>query len=437
MAELGPRDVHVPMVGARGDGVLARLRLEPRRAAAAPGLLPEIAELDDVALYPAGQAGLGALSALGLTRRPGWLGALTPGQRLPFTTTVVNAAEVTGLGAENSRSAELGLALGMALYQAQARPRGVIATGALELTGAPDGAPRVAPVGGLAAKFDLVARLCRQDGGRAALPDLFFVPALTEDGAPVAEAFAERIDRLATEAGVTVVPVADLAEATAHLGATAIAPGPRRAAARRLGAAAALVLFLAGAASIGHAAWQGLRDAPLDLAFAPVTVEGASLATPARAAADLTVQPPCRAPTDGAAHPVDEWLLVKVRIADPAPLAAWLFDAYHHALVAVSQSGGLKVFTGEALQGRAGAALEFGYRIPIAAPPGDELLLVVARRGRPIDGERLRTALADHLARVPDEERLNAALNRLVARMPGTLAYFFESVEGDAPCRSA
>lgn len=418
----GAREVLVPVVTGQ-DGALARIRADGEDPLPHPARLdPAISELIEHGLYQAGQQAVAALRRTP-QRRGGWL----PAPR--GTLSLSNPGDVIGLADANSASSELGLALALAAFRAQGAGRGLIATGAL----APGegGAVPVRPVHHLGAKLALVARHFRQPGA-APPPPICLVPETDSDGCPVAEACAPEVRELA-DLGIVVTPVATLEAALAVAGLRRAAPHP---ADRRLrGWAAAAMSGLALGAALF---WAVSR--PVSAVFLPAALDDGSLrATPfAASLVEGRLEPRQDCLVDGMPL-MRNGEVVALRMETRAGAGAlgvldrWL--GVHAVVVGVGSESGVKVLPLPASAGPREDPVQ-SVLVPVTGPAEDNLLVVLFRRARPFDRDRLEADLRQRLDGLGSHERIAAAANNLETRAPGLLVYRFRNAAEEAgPCR--
>jgi hypothetical protein len=417
-----PREVLVPFVAGNGGvAVLGRIVADGGLPAPHPAKLePEISELLSVGLYGAGQAARAAVRRL---RQRYW-----PTPRATALS-VVNPGELLGLAEENARSAELGLALALLLFQSQAPIRCVLATGTL--ASVDGGQVRVASVHHMRPKFAAVEKHYRQ-AGIARPPTLMLVPETDPDGYAVAKRYASEIRRVAA-LGIAVQPVSDLKEAAERIGALHPAwPTSARAAA----VTAPAVLVVTGLVS---AAVLALR-APIPLAFADaVAVEGGAIQrTPFRAKLERndtwTLLPQCRT-QDGlpAYRPYDQ-IMFALRTGEPTD---WISRQTGLHIASVTVAPGLvKVLPIDTVD-RSYAPGEVIFRAwPLIEPvrPGPVLIAFLARRLYPFNRERLQADLDSRLRALNSEEQLNAARLHLEQIAPAAIFYYLREIGEDEQC---
>lgn len=398
--------------------VMARAELPPPHPA---GLDPVIAELNDIGLYQAGQTGWAALRRCG-QKRGGWLAARS------VSLGVANPGDVTGLDPANARSAELGLALALALGRAASPLPEVIATGALDAGGRDPQIP-VLPIAHLDRKLALIAAEFRQPGA-APVPPLLLVPCTEPDGTPVETRHGAALAAL-QRLGIRIQPVATLAEALAHLRARQLARHPAE---RLVKAAGATALALALAAGGG---WVWVNQ-PITAHFLPVTLpEGTAAPTPLRVRLDASGRP--EALTDCPAHPATtnrlatgESLAIRFATTPHGP-AQWL--GTRAAVVAVGSATGVKVpMTGSAIPGSFPPEMAQSFIIDIVDPAQDNLLAILLRPGRSFDLAALEARLQARLGGLDPAVRLSAAENLLRTLAPGILLYRFTTTGQEPAC---
>lgn len=421
-----PREVLIPLVGDDGNhGALARVLADADQQPPNPARLdPAISELLEHGLYQAGQQAVAALRRC-RQRRRGWLGPRSG------ALAVANPGDLLGLAAANAASAELGLALALALFRAQPRMRAVLATGTLA-PGDPDPLVPVRPVYHLGAKLAQIERHFRQAGG-APPPRLCLVPVTDPDGTAVIERYAAAIAML-VELGITVQPVATLAEALDRAGARDLAPRP----AERVlhwGLAGGTALVLLGVVAT---LWLG-RPLPLDFASASLA-DGHIVLTPLRARwhpdTGLRPLPECR-PGAGALPMYRNGEVVALRLKLPGDVS-WVDAAVGHyaVVVGIGSESGVKVLplSPDRSDVPLMPGVVQGVLIPVTGPEEDNLFAVLVRRGRPFDRAALQQQLGAHLEGLRPFERISAASNWVERHVPGVLAYRFRNSTQELPC---
>jgi hypothetical protein len=406
------RETLIPMVGAAG-GAVARVaadsELPPQHQAQ---LDRELSDLLECGLYQAGQQAKAAVRSLKLSGG-GLLG------RSAAALSVVNPGDVTGLGTENSSSAELGLAIALLLFHSRANERSVLASGALNLN-AGASQVQIGAVHHLGEKLRLVAEYFRQPGS-AKPPKWFLIPPRDPDGSDVTERYGQEIESL-DQLGMTVRPVATLSEAAKILGASRIALRNSERRLRRMVAAAAVAAAAAAAGSM----WL---NSAVPLRFTTIAApDGNVLMTPARVIrqGSAAIVPPCRqAAGTLPTFEIGNQIAVRVR-TDPAPfdVAPWV-GGYHYVVVAVSALSLPKVMPA------AGASTHLGteFALDILGPPEETTLTVLARRGTGFDTDKLRANLIHLLIPLKRVEWDSAARRYLHEAAPGVLSFRFLSVQ--------
>jgi len=286
--------VFVPLVGANGEAaqVFEAIAGDIAPEAHPARLLPQISELFDFGLYGVGQTVREAVVRFIDARRAKlWLGRRN-GRARPWNLRISDL-QVGRLSDENARSAGLGLALA-ALLQAFERDPGIVfATGEIRLPSGP-GEPSVAvaPVDGLRGKLLLVGDYIVQhrqalEGQRLTV----VLPATTPDGLATDAAegtILERLRREAADAGAKLdfVMTDKLDGVEEALGPFALREVVTPTRALWLGLSSLVV-------ALGLAGWIALRNAPIELAWAP-------LATAENATGSLGASTPQRARYDSA-----------------------------------------------------------------------------------------------------------------------------------------
>jgi hypothetical protein len=455
-----PRTVLVPLAGASqaGEGV-ARIEATAGETAQRPdGLEPAIASLINWSLYPAGAAALGAVRRLGLKRRKAllaeWILQGPPATAL----TVTNGQDLTGLGADNTSSAELGLALAYLMHAAQSRDRLVIATGALSRNTDPLTATRnveILPVGGIAEKILALKRSLKTNKGAAwGQRVLFFLPVNSPDDRHTADAYVTELRELrddfrAVGLALEVCPVATLEQAADRLGIDRLATTAAEQWLNRI------ALGCLGLVVAGVLVYRWI-NAPIPLGFAPLPLSNAENAmSPVRVRYELgadghTMLPPCLGAQRMPVVRIGESLALRVVVTEPSRVVDAL-GGYRFLLVAVSENSGAKVFPPEAIRAAPPAAKQavdtrphvgtLQYQIsavvPVVPPAETSKLFVLAKRIVPFDADAVRVSLEAVTRPHPPHQRINAAVTFLARLAPGYLDYSFKSADGDVECKPA
>ena len=453
------RVVLIPLASSgSAGGRIARIQADataPSRNEA--GLNPKIAELADWHLYEAGAIALGAVGRLHLPhRRLALLQRLWPAAIQPYLS-VTNGPDIVGLRAENTESAELGLALAVLMYAGQSSARQVIATGRLDRqawgeVGRHDDV-RVLPVGGIDQKIGaLRSSLASQKGAALASQMHFLLPETTLDGTDILAQHRRELDDLIAafkEAGISleICAVASLRDAASSLGIRffEVTTADRVATA---GLAGAACLVVAAAAGI---VWL---EAPIELAYgAALTDGGERIATPLRAVFDrkerkYVLADVCIGAQGMPTFLVGDSLVLDVKAADKYGALGSL-SGYRFTVVAVSEQSGVKVLppetfgsTNEASHADGGAASHGGESadkllsivLPIEGPTEENKIIVLARRVFPFDTADLRQELEMVIAGEPPAARINAVVSHLAGWAPGYLDYSFMSADADVEC---
>jgi hypothetical protein len=451
------RTVLIPLATPTYDrGSIARIQADGGRPVRDEvGLNPQIAELGDWNLYEAGAIALGAIRRLGL--RPRGLGLtqrFRPGVVSGYLS-ATNGPDLRGLASENTRSAELGLALGLLMYAGQSRDRIVIATGCLARDTGPNSDPSddvaVQPVGEINGKIEaLIRSLDAQKGGAYARRVLFFLPIKTLSGESTPAAHAGELRGL-REAfrekciEIEVCPVASLHEALRKLGIDAL----ETTAADRLLARGFAGVLVAAAVSLLFYRWL---VTPLDLAFAVVPLTtGEEVLSPVRAVYDtrdgaFRMREACFGEQRLPVYRAGESLVFRAVLKARSPLVQAL-GGYHFAVVGVSEESGLKVYPPETFRAfgprRPLAASEVQARLedfdlsavlPIVGPREKSKLIVLVRKLSPFDTKALHDFLTSALIGRQPAERINTVVTRLAGFAPGYVDYSFQSVEDETEC---
>jgi hypothetical protein len=419
------REVLVPVVaGDAATAVLARIVADGGLPAPHPAKLePEISELLNVGLYSAGQMARAAVRRL---RRRYW--------PRPHTAalSVANPGELFGLAEENARSAELGLALALLLFQSQASTRCVLATGSV--SSVDGGKVSVLPVNHLHRKFATVEKHYLQiDIARP--PVLMLVPETDPDGNGVAKRYAPEIERLAA-LGIAVQPVSDLSEAAERIDALRPAwpTGARATVATALAA-----LLLVGLAS---AAIRAL-SVPIPLAFTDaLLVEGGTIQqAPFRATRQpegtWVSRPPCSTKDGLPAYRPNDQVMFAARAGDRMDWIGQLSGLYI-TLVAVTPGSIIKVMPINAADRAYAPGEPIFWAWPLTKPsePGPILIAVLAQRLGPLDRDQLAKNLHSQLKLLEPAERLNGAQRYLEQIAPGAMFYYLREIGENEQCSS-
>lgn len=396
--------------------VVARPDMPPPHPA---GLDPVIAELNDVGLYQAGQTAWAALRRCG-QKRSGWLAAQS------VSLGVANPGDVNGLAPANAHSAELGLALALALQRAGSPLHEVIATGALD-PGGRDPLVPVLPIAHLDRKLELIAAEFRQPGA-APVPPLLLLPSKEPDGTPVERRHAAALKALRRR-GIQAEPVATLAEALIRVRAQQLARHPGE---RLVKAVVALAVVL-GFALAGGLVWL---NRPIEAQFLPVTLpDGRVAQTPLRVRLGAEGLPEalteCEAGT-AARLATGEALAIRFATAAHGP-SRWL--GTQAAVVAVGSATGVKVLPATtAIPGGFVPGTAQSFIADIVDPAQENLLAILLRPGRAFDPAALEARLQARLAGLDPAVRLSAAENLLRTQAPGILVHRFTTTGQTPPC---
>jgi hypothetical protein len=357
---------------------------------------------------------------------------------------VSNAPDLYGMAPENSKSAQLGLALALAMYQCQSTVRLAIATGELQtkavLGHANGGSLNDVPVGPAAlieAKLESVTRLLDDYKGgafSAAIP--FFFPKHTSRGEETLAKHRAEFSRIVAayrERGIQLklCPVSLLQDALHVLGLKSVPPTIRD---RFMFAAAAAVAVAGMAAAAVH--WWLVRPIAFEFAtYELSTGEAVQTPFPARLLKNDEFEEidACFNAAGMPVYPIERGIVLRVVVKDPV---SWteILGGYHFAVVTVSELSGVKVFPPETWNAMP-SDREVSIGLPINGVAETNALMVLAKRFTPFDTEALRSRLAALAAQKPRPERINAAVNALAKTAPGFVLYSFESVKGDLPCQ--
>lgn len=446
------RTVFIPIVDDSGeDGCVACIKADSFRPTRHPaGLNDQVTDLDDWELYETGYNAIIALKGLAVKPR-----ALALAQRFGLgsvstSLSVENVSELHGLSSDKTSSAALGLALALAMHAGQSRDRYVIATGCLDYDATPTIAPKddvkILPVGQLDGKFAVLARWIETwNDGPLAPRLIFFVPQFSDGGA-TDEVLVTAIQDLKARflrRGVTldVHPVASLREALGVLGITAFAA--RLVDRLLVGALAASVVF-----SVIAAFAYRFLTAPLDLAFGQVSLSnGASVVTPVPAKfdaqrGDFQMRAPCINAERLPVYKAGEALVFRAELREPRSIAS-SYIGYRFAVLAISETSGVKVFPPETF-GRPpdnlAASDVHGWNIsvvlPIRGPTEESKLIILVRKLRSFDTNKLRGDLNAVIEPVEPGRRINAGVTYLSGYAPGYLDYSFVAADEEIECVS-
>ncbi len=409
------REVLIPMVAGNTAGALARVSADGELAE------PHAAHLDRglVALLECGlyQAGQQSKAASRLVR----LGERSFLRSASVALHVDNPGDITGLGAENSASAELGLALALLMYRSQTQLRSVLATGGLDLSHGNRNVP-VLPIHHLGRKLRTVLRHFEQPGAANA-PRVLLAPEKDPDGVAIAERYQREVAELRA-AGVEVHGVRSLSDAAQLVGARGDALTRLEQNIRR-----GLVALAAGVAvvSILHTWFVS----PVALSFATVAnADGSISATPARlgaAGSGVGTLPPCHVPgNDAPAFVIGEQLAMRLKAGTAHDLTA-LVGGYRLVLVSVSSISGEKSLLPPG-KNAVTPGSEVSFRTGVRAPQEDTLLVWLAKRGAAFDTSALDKKVHGVIDPLKPAEKISAARNFLSHMAPGVLSYTFHSV---------
>jgi hypothetical protein len=445
--------VFVPLVGANGEAAQV---FEAIAGDVAPEehparLLPQISELFDFGLYGIGQTVREAVTRFIDTRRAKlWLGRRN-GRANPWNLRI-SELQVGRLSDENARSAGLGLTLA-AILQAFGRDPGIVfATGEIRLPSSPgELAVGVGPVGGLRGKLLLVGDYVVQhrkalEGERMTV----VLPTTTPDGRPLNVAEAGVLERLRREAGdagakLDFIFVDTLEGVEEALGPFALREivTPARAIWGAI-ACAVVALFVSG--------WVALRNAPIDLAWRPVTIAEAatrSLAPPANEAA------PQRARYDSASDKFQllgpcydaqrqplviggESLLLRVGARDGVPFASRL-RAPRIFIASVSRAADPIILDANQFRSLLPAnpsddLIDLTMAIPVEPTEDEVRLFVVATRDPAVEITSLQDDLRKRLQGLTGAAVLTTTTSFLEDRLGAEIQYQFKVTNDRALC---
>ena len=445
--------VFVPLVGANGEAaqVFEAIAGDVAPDAHPARLLPQISELFDFGLYGIGQTVREAVTRFIDARREKlWLGRRN-GLVNPWSLRISDL-QVGRLSDENARSAGLGLALA-AILQAFGRDPGIVfATGEIRLPASPGELKvGVGPVDGMRGKLLLVGDYVVQH--RKALEGAkmtVVLPATTPDGRPlnVAEASVlERLKREAAEAGARIefVFVDALEGVEAALGPFALREIVTPARALSAAAACAVLALVVG----GWIAW---RNAPIELAWRPVTIaEGATRsiaapapeATPQRARYDAASDKfqllgPCY---DAQRQPLvigGETLLLRVGARDGLPLASRLRPP-RIFIASVSRAADPVILDANQFRSllpasRSDDLIDLTMAVPVEPVEDEVRLFVVATRDPSVEITALQDDLRKRLKGLSGAAVLTTTTSFLEDRLGAEIQYQFKVVNDPGQC---
>ena len=445
--------VFVPLVGANGQAaqVFEAIAGEAPPEAHPAKLLPQISELFDFGLYGIGQTVREAVTRFVDSRREKlWLGRRN-GRASPWNLRISDL-QVGRLSDENARSAGLGLTLA-AILQAFGRDPGIVfATGEIRLpTGPGEPSVAVAPVDGLRGKLLLVGDYIVQhrkalEGARMTV----VLPATATDGRAlkVAEAgVLDRVQREASEAGAKldflfVDKLEDLEEPLGPFALHEIVTPAR--AGWAASACLVLALFISG--------WVALRNAPIDLAWRPVTIvaeatrglaASANDAMPQRTLYDSATDKfqwlrPCY---DAQREPLvigGETILLRVVARDGIPFASRL-RAPRIFVASVSRAADPVILDANQFRSlipasRSDDLIDLTMAIPIEATEDEVRLFVVATRDPAIEITSLQDDLRKRLQGLSGAAVLTTTTSFLEDRLGAEIQYQFKVTNDRGLC---
>jgi hypothetical protein len=433
--------VFVPLVGANGEAaqVFEAIAGDIAPEVHPAQLLPQISELFDFGLYGVGQTVREAVVRFIDARRAKlWLGRRN-GRARPWNLRISDL-QVGRLSDENARSAGLGLALA-ALLQAFERDPGIVfATGEIRLPSGP-GEPSVAiaPVDGLRGKLLLVGDYIVQhrqalEGQRLTV----VLPASTPDGLATDAAertILERLKREAADAGARLdfVLTDKLEDVEEALGPFALREIVTPARALWLGFSSLLIAAcLAG--------WIALRNAPIELAWAP-------LATAENATASQGASTPQRARYDSATDKFQllgecfneqreplvlggESLLLRVSARDGLPFASRLRPP-RIFIASVSRAADPVILDANQFRSlmpasRSSDLLDLTMAVPVEATEDEVRLFVVATRDPAIAISVLQDELRKRLQGLTGAAVLTTTTSFLEDQLGAEIQYQFK-----------
>jgi hypothetical protein len=407
-------------------------------------LVPQIAELFDFGLYGVGQSAREAvMSFIEARRRRLWLSPRNA--RLKPWHLRISDLQLSRLSDGNARSAGLGLTIA-ALCQTFGRDPGLVfATGEVLPAAGPGGASaEIGPVSGMRGKLALIGDYLSQHGpaleGKRVIVAL---PALAEDGRPLAETERGFITRLSNEADQARIKLEIVFADTLDALEEALGPfsiketvTPKRAA-----AAAAVVVI----ATIGFGLWSLLAHAPIRLAFeapgpaGPATIDDA---TPQRARYDaksdkLELLGPC---FDAQREPLvvgGETLVLKVRAEDGLPFASRV-RPMRLFIASVSRSADPVILDAEHFRSLSGDSRQnpndLVAAIPIEPIEDEVRLFVLATRDSKLAISDVEAALRTTLRGVSGASALAATTTFLADRLGAEIAYQFRVTNDAKAC---
>ena len=437
--------VFVPLVDASGgaahlfEAIAGEIPPEEHPAR----LVPQIAELFDFGLYGVGQSAREAVMNFVETRRRRlWLSPRNAVLK-PWHLRISDL-QLGRLSDGNARSAGLGLTIA-ALCQTFARDPGLVfATGEILPASEPGAtSARVGAVSGMRGKLALIGDYLSQHGpaleGQRVVVAL---PALAEDGRPLAEAEHGLLARLKAQADGSNTKIEIVFADTLDALETALGPftipellTPRRAIA---GAGVAAV------AALAFSLWSAWAHAPIRLAFeAPTnTAGGADEAAPQRARYDaksdkLELLGPC---FDAQREPLvigGETLVIKVRAQDALPYASRV-RPMRLFIASVSRSADPVILDATHFRPLGAEALAdpdaLVAIIPIEKVEDEVRLFVLATRDPNLVISEVEAALRATLRGLTGASALSATTTFLADRVGAEIAYQFRVTNDAKAC---
>lgn len=403
-----PQGVLIPMVGAAG--AICRVVCDSNLPPDHPAQLDRRASaLLETGLYAAGQQAIAASKSLSLPRS----GFFTANS---FALSVINPGDIAGLATENSRSAELGMALAWLTALCGKKGPVVAATGALDSVSSTD--VLIQPVSHLKEKLRLLAEYFAKPTASQP-PHYCLIPILDPDGQSTTAKYISEINNLSS-LGVRVVAVSTLREACNLFNLTQLATTDTELQVRRavkLIAALFVLVFVC-------VAWI---SRPLALSFgSAVSPSGQLFVTPSRALFDangaIFLVPECKRAAYDYWHRyvAGERLAIKIgSVTDILPVYG----------VAVVVSKGHRARVMEIPQPRLDSPQGSSFTVDLLEPEQEYMLTIIARRLLPIDAKLLQEQINQLLENRVGTDRLSAVRVLSADVAHGKLEHFFHVVE--------
>ena len=416
----------IPLAGAAPTvGIVGARAATPDDARG--GLDPQIAALADCDLYDAGRVAQAAVRGLRDHRHRR---TLLPSGRSRASLYPATSSAFDGLGAGNTRSAELGLAALLLIAGREAPVRSIAATGVIDdqWVGTPDRRP-VQAANGMVEKLDALSEFVEARKGAAWGKEFrLLVSGVNDLRQPAVDDALTRLRTALHDQGVTLnlVTIDRVGDLPQALG---LGPAPRH----PLETAARAGLALALVCVVGIGALLTWSVAPWSLAFgeAPLAGGGERM-TPVRSIVTSNgaiLKPVCRS-TDGFElyRPGDDLAFVAVSPEGPAfldPLVSFMIASIsEHAGTARIRP--VASLSPESRTRRVEAGLMFSASLPIGPTPGrHKLALLGWRLGAP-SADDIRKRLEDAIRSRGEPGRLAATVVAMHAMADVYLDYDYE-----------